>query len=139
MQRSASKTRSEKMSTRTAKSAAFKRQSSKDKMDLKLKSAIRKASKSGGNGTRIVRFRSVNEEFVFEVEVPDALPYGSDAFQAIMRELSLQTDCEADTNDDDVFVTISMTQSNDCKPEVDHKPSTPSKSILRRRVSSSKR
>lgn len=89
---------------------------------------------------RSVRFRSNDEEFVFEVDRPEsALPQGSDVFEKIMKEISDHLETDDVTFSDDVF-TETITTPKALGTSLDKiKINKPLKSILKRRISSSRR
>ena len=92
------------------------------------------------NSRRTVRFRSKDEEFMFEVDMTDAsLPQGSDIFEKIMKDIADHLDDSSLT--DDVFADVSLTTPTHLFGKVKDTQTVekPMKSILKRRVSSSKR
>lgn len=88
---------------------------------------------------RSVRFRSVNEEFSYEEATPDnALPQGSNIFEQVMKDINISDETDLDINDD-VFLECNATSGERSKRSDIKKHLKPRKSILKRRLSSSKR
>lgn len=102
--------------------------------------AIKRSLTTESGSERSVRFRSVDEEFVFDVDTGDpALPHGSAVFETIMKEMAQNgyTDTVTLEASDDVFTEVTKPVKG--KKAETKKFQKPKKSILKRRTSSSKR
>ncbi|XP_045157635.2 uncharacterized protein LOC123523929 [Mercenaria mercenaria] len=136
MQSASTKTKFRRQPVSSKKTSKGK--STQGKSNPERRNSAKRVLKDKGLKERAVRFRSTDEEFVFEIDPFDktVIPDGSDIFQSILKEMKGgDGTAEDDEVFDGVFTATVTVDRLEMKSDV-KKPPVPRKSILKRRSSS---